>query len=155
MRQEKDGTRTVLAKGSPEGKRFNGPNDVAIKSDGAIYFTDSVFGMRGGADSPARELPYNGFFLIKLLAQLRSASGMTVTAVALRPLSRIACPTFRKCSGVPSKIGSSIPSYPARLMASKRGKCSSVTCVDHKSMLKPNSTHSSLYLKRPWSISPL
>jgi gluconolactonase len=58
-----DGTRTVLAD-RYEGKRFSGPNDLAIKSDGAIYFTDSVFGMRGGAESPARELPYNGFFLI-------------------------------------------------------------------------------------------
>ena len=36
-----------------------------MKSDGAIYFTDTVFGMRGGADSPARELPFNGFYLVK------------------------------------------------------------------------------------------
>src|SRR5580692_11964151 len=64
VRLEKDGTRTILAD-RYDGKRFSGPNDVAIKSDGAIYFTDSVFGMRGGADSPARELPYNGFYLIK------------------------------------------------------------------------------------------
>ncbi len=36
MRLEKDGTRTVLTKDS-EGKRFNGPNDVAIAADGAIF----------------------------------------------------------------------------------------------------------------------
>jgi gluconolactonase len=64
FRLEKDGTRTVLAD-RYDGKRFSGPNDLVMKSDGAIYFTDSVFGMRGGADSPARELPYNGFYLVK------------------------------------------------------------------------------------------
>jgi gluconolactonase len=46
-RLEKDGTRTVLANGF-EGKHFNGPNDVAIAADGAIYFTDSDVGLRGG-----------------------------------------------------------------------------------------------------------
>jgi gluconolactonase len=63
-RLEKDGTRTVLAD-RYQGKRFSGPNDLAIKSDGSVYFTDSVFGMRGGAKSPSRELPYEGVFRIK------------------------------------------------------------------------------------------
>jgi gluconolactonase len=64
VRLEKDGTRTMLAD-RYEGKRFSGPNDVVVKSDGAIYFTDSVNGLRGGGDGPLRELPYNGFYLIK------------------------------------------------------------------------------------------
>jgi gluconolactonase len=64
VRLEKDGSRTVLAD-RYQGKRFGGPNDLAVKSDGSIYFTDSVFGMRGGAKSPARELPYNGVYRIK------------------------------------------------------------------------------------------
>jgi len=64
VRLENDGTRTVLAD-RYEGKRFNGPNDIAAKSDGAIYFTDTVWGMRGAGKSPDRELPYSGFFLIK------------------------------------------------------------------------------------------
>jgi gluconolactonase len=46
-RLEKDGTRTVLVDAF-EGKRFNGPNDVAITASGAIYFTDSDVGLRGG-----------------------------------------------------------------------------------------------------------
>lgn len=45
VRLEKGGTRTIIAD-RYEGKRFNGPNDVVVKSDGAIYFTDTVFGMR-------------------------------------------------------------------------------------------------------------
>jgi gluconolactonase len=55
-RLEKDGTRTVLADGF-EGRHFNGPNDVAIAADGAIYFTDSDVGMRGGIRSPQVQMP--------------------------------------------------------------------------------------------------
>jgi gluconolactonase len=64
MRIEKDGTRTILAD-RYQGQRFNGPNDVVVKSDGAIYFTDGNSGLRGGALSPAREMRLNGFYLIK------------------------------------------------------------------------------------------
>ena len=45
VRLEKDGARTVLAD-SFEGKRFNGPNDIAIAANGAIYFTDSDVGLQ-------------------------------------------------------------------------------------------------------------
>ncbi len=55
-RLEKDGTRTTLAEGF-EGKHFNGPNDVAIAADGAIYFTDSDVGLRGGIRSPLVQMP--------------------------------------------------------------------------------------------------
>jgi gluconolactonase len=64
VRLEKDGTRTTLAD-HYDGKRLSGPNDVVVKSDGAVYFTDSVNGLRGGGNGPARELPYNGFYLVK------------------------------------------------------------------------------------------
>jgi gluconolactonase len=55
-RLEKDGTRTVLADAF-EGKHFNGPNDVAITADGAIFFTDSDVGLRGGIHSPLVQMP--------------------------------------------------------------------------------------------------
>jgi gluconolactonase len=38
-RTELDGSITVLADRF-EGKRFNAPNDVVVKSDGSIWFTD-------------------------------------------------------------------------------------------------------------------
>ena len=38
-RQELDGTTTVIAN-SFQGRRLNRPNDVVVKSDGCIYFTD-------------------------------------------------------------------------------------------------------------------
>src|SRR5205809_3870322 len=43
-RTEFDGTRTVLAD-RYEGKRFNSPNDVVVKSDGTIWFTDPSYGI--------------------------------------------------------------------------------------------------------------
>jgi gluconolactonase len=43
-RTEYDGAITVLAD-SYNGKRLNSPNDVVVKSDGSIWFTDPVFGL--------------------------------------------------------------------------------------------------------------
>ncbi|HXP84753.1 MAG TPA: SMP-30/gluconolactonase/LRE family protein [Bryobacteraceae bacterium] len=89
VRLEKDGTRTLLA-GSYEGKRFSGPNDIAAKSDGAVYFTDTVNGLRGGAAGPLRELPFSGFYLIKdgkvtLLGGDKDHAGEAPNGIALSP----------------------------------------------------------------------
>ena len=43
-RTEFDGSRTVLAD-RYEGKRFNSPNDVVVKRDGSIWFTDPSYGI--------------------------------------------------------------------------------------------------------------
>ena len=43
-RTEHDGSRTVLAS-HVEGKRFNSPNDVVVKSDGSIWFSDPSYGI--------------------------------------------------------------------------------------------------------------
>ncbi|HEY7904916.1 MAG TPA: SMP-30/gluconolactonase/LRE family protein [Casimicrobiaceae bacterium] len=43
-RTEFDGSRTVLAD-RHEGKRLNSPNDVVVKSDGSIWFTDPTYGI--------------------------------------------------------------------------------------------------------------
>nr|WP_232533211.1 MULTISPECIES: SMP-30/gluconolactonase/LRE family protein [Ramlibacter] len=45
-RTERDGRITVLADGF-EGKRLNAPNDIVVKSDDSIWFTDPVFGING------------------------------------------------------------------------------------------------------------
>jgi gluconolactonase len=88
-RLEKDGTRTILADRF-EGKRFNGPNDIVVKSDGAVYFTDTVWGLRAAAQSPQRELPFSGFFLIKdgkvtLLGGDRDNPGAAPNGITLSP----------------------------------------------------------------------
>jgi len=43
-RVEKNGRRTVLADRF-DGKRLNSPNDLAVKSDGSIWFTDPTYGI--------------------------------------------------------------------------------------------------------------
>ena len=45
-RTEYDGRITVIAD-AYQGKRLNSPNDVVVKSDGSIWFTDPVFGIHG------------------------------------------------------------------------------------------------------------
>ena len=43
VREEGDGTRSVLAS-HWRGQELNSPNDLVVKSDGAIYFSDPTFG---------------------------------------------------------------------------------------------------------------
>lgn len=45
-RTEYDGSITVLAE-SYEGRRLNSPNDVIVKRDGSIWFSDPSFGIQG------------------------------------------------------------------------------------------------------------
>jgi gluconolactonase len=46
VRTEADGKITVLAE-KFDGKRFNSPNDVAVMSDGSLWFTDPAWGLTG------------------------------------------------------------------------------------------------------------
>ena len=64
IRLEKKGPVTVLAD-RIDGKRFNSPNDVVIKTDGTIYFTDPPYGLPGFYNDPKIELDYQGVFMIK------------------------------------------------------------------------------------------
>jgi gluconolactonase len=89
MRLEKDGTRTVLSRGI-DGKRYDGPNDVIIKSDGAMYMTDSDWGLRDRHNSALKQLRYQGVFLIKdgvskLLLTAEQLGGPQPNGVALSP----------------------------------------------------------------------
>jgi gluconolactonase len=64
MRLERDGKRTVIAD-RYDGRRFNGPNDLTVHSNGAIYLTDSVWGIRDGLANADSELAFSGIYLIK------------------------------------------------------------------------------------------
>ena len=57
-RTEYDGRITVLADRF-EGKRLNSPNDVVVKSDGSVWFTDPDFGILGfyEGEQAQQELP--------------------------------------------------------------------------------------------------
>ncbi len=56
-RTELDGTVTAVAE-TYDGKRLNSPNDVVLRSDGTIYFTDPPYGIT----DDQIEQPYNAVF---------------------------------------------------------------------------------------------
>lgn len=63
-RLEPDGSVTVLAE-RYDGKRLNSPNDIVVKSDGTIYFTDPPYGLATQRDDdPEKELDFNGVYRI-------------------------------------------------------------------------------------------
>ena len=57
VREEADGTFTVVAN-NYRGRRLNRPNDVVVKSDGNIYFTDPGF------PTPGLDLDFNGVYQV-------------------------------------------------------------------------------------------
>ena len=58
-RTELDGTIAAIAE-KYQGKRLNSPNDVVVKSDGSIYFTDPPYGVQ----PDQRELDFQGVYRI-------------------------------------------------------------------------------------------
>ena len=50
---------------SYQGKKLNSPNDLAIKSDGSIYFTDPPFGLAKQDEDSTKELKFNGVYRFK------------------------------------------------------------------------------------------
>jgi gluconolactonase len=63
MRLEKDGSRSVVANNA-DGKRFNGPNDLAQTKSGALFFTDPDFGLRDGVKSKFKQLDQAGVWYL-------------------------------------------------------------------------------------------
>jgi gluconolactonase len=64
-RLEVSGRKTTLADRyeGPEGSgRLNSPNDLVFHSSGDLYFTDPPFGLPGGFEDPAKELPFQGVY---------------------------------------------------------------------------------------------
>jgi len=71
-RTEKDGTVVTIAD-RYEGKRLNSPNDVVVKSDGSIYFSDPPYGLTAEFGVLGKqELPFQGVYRL-------SPDGRTLT----------------------------------------------------------------------------
>src|SRR5689334_8247453 len=81
-RIDRKGARTTLAERF-EGKRLNSPNDIVVKSDGSIYFTDPPYAVVAGkpgmvrpegwwsAPIPGKELTYNDVYRLTADGGLR------------------------------------------------------------------------------------
>jgi gluconolactonase len=65
IRHEYDGAITVIAD-RYQGKRLNSPNDVVVKSDGSIWFTDPPFGIGGfyEGERATPELPHTHVYRV-------------------------------------------------------------------------------------------
>jgi len=63
VRLEHKGPVTVLAD-SYKGMRFNSPNDLVFRSDGALYFTDPPYGLPKAYDDARKETPHQGVYCL-------------------------------------------------------------------------------------------
>ncbi|MBO0932324.1 SMP-30/gluconolactonase/LRE family protein [Fibrella aquatilis] len=63
IRDEIKGPMTVLSN-NYAGKKLNSPNDLVVKSNGAIYFTDPPYGLPNAYADPRKETPYAGVYRI-------------------------------------------------------------------------------------------
>ncbi|MDA1095561.1 MAG: SMP-30/gluconolactonase/LRE family protein [Acidobacteria bacterium] len=90
LRLEEDGTRTTVAD-RYEGKRIGCPNDLAVKSDGGVYFTDGSRNCLPGGE-PDADLPFHGVYFarngtVQLLDQ--DPGGYPPNGIALSPNENI------------------------------------------------------------------
>jgi gluconolactonase len=66
-RTDKDGRIVTLAF-AYQNKRLNSPNDIVVKSDGAIYFTDPPYGLPNQTEN--KEQPVNGVYRLSQTGEL-------------------------------------------------------------------------------------
>ena len=99
-RTESDGSVVTIAS-HYKGKMLNSPNDVVVKSDGSVYFTDPPYGLNPTFGSfGQQELPFYGVYRLGPDGQeLRLLIDDAVpNGLAFRPTNR--CSTSRTPSGI-------------------------------------------------------
>lgn len=62
-RTEHDGTITVLVDRAENNKRFNSPNDIVVRSDDSIWFTDPTYGIDSDYEGDKGESEIGGNFV--------------------------------------------------------------------------------------------
>ena len=107
-RTEPDGSITVIAD-SYKGKRLNSPNDVVVKSDGTIWFTDPTYGIM--SDYEGHKGEHGAGRLLRL--PLRSEDAESSPSSPTISTSRTASPSR------PTSRCSTSPIPPARTSRSK------------------------------------
>jgi gluconolactonase len=130
-RTEYDGTITTLIDRF-EGKPLNSPNDVVVKSDDTIWFTDPPFGIGGHYEGnfATPELPFNVYRLdpksgraTVVTGEFRDRTGShsrrtrrssTSSPRVTRPIERSACSTSERTGSYPTAASSSMQARAAR-----------------------------------------
>ncbi len=64
-RTEHDGSITVLAD-TYDGRRLNSPNDLVVKSDGSIWFTDPPYGIESDYEGHKGEVEQDGNYVFRI-----------------------------------------------------------------------------------------
>lgn len=64
-RREHDGSTTIIAD-QHDGKRLNSPNDVVVKSDGTIWFTDPPYGILSDYEGKTADQEQAGCFVFRV-----------------------------------------------------------------------------------------
>lgn len=77
-----DGARVVLADKHDE-RRLNSPNDVVVKSDGSIWFTDPTYGIDGDYEGHCADAEQDGSYVYRLDPQTGALT--VVSAQFVRP----------------------------------------------------------------------
>ena len=69
-----------------DGKRLNSPNDLAVRSNGDIFFTDPPYGFKQLDNDPDKEIPFNGVYKVSadgkvtvLVDSLTKPNGIALT----------------------------------------------------------------------------
>jgi alcohol dehydrogenase (cytochrome c) len=84
VRTEKDGSLTVIAS-EWEGKRLNSPNDVVVRKDGQVYFSDPL----SAALKDIQQLDFNGVYHVTPQGKISLVTKMTrPNGVAISPDGR-------------------------------------------------------------------
>jgi gluconolactonase len=73
-----------------QGKRLNSPNDLCVRSDGTLYFTDPIYGLPLREKDPTRELDICGVYRVTPggVAELVSDQMTRPNGIALSPDER-------------------------------------------------------------------
>lgn len=77
-RIEHDGRRTVLAD-TVQGRRLNSPNDVVVKSDGSIWFTDPTYGIDSDYEGDAAPSEIGGSHVYRIDAGTGAVAAVITT----------------------------------------------------------------------------
>jgi len=112
-RIEHDGSRTVLA-AHVDGKRLNSPNDVVVKSDGSIWFTDPTYGIDTSYEGHAAKSEIGAAHVYRIDPQTRAVTSVVTDMV--RP-NGLAFSTDEKILYVADTGATHVPGLPATIRA--------------------------------------
>lgn len=111
VRYEPNGQRFIVAD-NYMGKKLNSPNDLVIHSSGAIFFTDPPWGLPELDDDPAKEISFNGVFVISSgEVRLIDSTLFRPNGIALSPDEKYLYVGNNQYSGDPDKTEAGVNSW--------------------------------------------